>query len=224
MKSNSSRFWWSYLWSNGSTAWTTNKLWWSRLTSGLCVKMVVTYFSKLCYARCCTLRPKHSSLLSLRGHGPGLFPLSWDSFHLSFLVLIQSQVDWLNADFLIFNVLFLWADNALLWQQSISGNALVDLWSAQCAECFKWRLIPTEEEFEEIRSKLSEDPFLCSKKPGVSCDDPADIERDETRTWAIHKPGIPKTPSGFKRTLIMRRDLSKMDCYYDAPNGKKLRA
>ncbi|XP_047982440.1 methyl-CpG-binding domain-containing protein 4-like isoform X1 [Salvia hispanica] len=109
-------------------------------------------------------------------------------------------------------------------RQSISSNAFVDLWSVQCAECFKWRLIPTEEEFEEIRSKFSEDPFFCSKKPGVSCDDPADIERDETRTWAIHKPGIPKTPSGFKRTLVMRRDLSKMDCYYDAPNGKKLRA
>ncbi|XP_057782617.1 methyl-CpG-binding domain-containing protein 4-like [Salvia miltiorrhiza] len=109
-------------------------------------------------------------------------------------------------------------------RQSTNGITLVDIWSVQCGECFKWRLIPTEEEFEEIRSKFTKDPFVCSKKPGVSCDDPADIERDDTRTWVIHKPGIPKTPSGFKRRLVMRKDFSKMDCYYDAANGKRLRA
>lgn len=112
----------------------------------------------------------------------------------------------------------------MLRQQSIDGINLVGIWAAQCGECFKWRLIPTEEEFEEIRSKFIEDPYVCSKKPGISCDDPADIERDDTRTWVIHKPGIPKTPTGFKRRLVMRKDFSKMDCYYDAPNGKTLRA
>ncbi|KAH6766329.1 methyl-CPG-binding domain 4 [Perilla frutescens var. hirtella] len=109
-------------------------------------------------------------------------------------------------------------------RQSVNGINLVDIWSVQCGECFKWRLIPTEEEFEEIRSKITDDPFVCSKKPDVSCDDPADIERDDSRTWAIHKPGIPETPAGFKRRLVMRKDFSKMDCYYDAPNGKKFRA
>lgn len=100
---------------------------------------------------------------------------------------------------------------------------MVDVWSAQCGECFKWRLIPTEEEFEEIRSNFTDDPFVCSKKSCVSCDDPADIEYNDSRVWVSHKPGIPKTPAGFKRRLVMRKDFSKMDCYYDAPNGKTFR-
>lgn len=100
---------------------------------------------------------------------------------------------------------------------------MVDVWSVQCGECFKWRLIPTEEEFEEIRSNFTDDPFVCSKKSCVSCDDPADIEYNNSRVWVSHKPCIPKTPAGFKRRLVMRKDFSKMDCYYDAPNGKRFR-
>uniref|UniRef100_A0A6N2NG25 MBD domain-containing protein n=1 Tax=Salix viminalis TaxID=40686 RepID=A0A6N2NG25_SALVM len=44
-----------------------------------------------------------------------------------------------------------------------------------------------------------------------------------TRTWAIDKPGILKTPEGFKRSLELRRDFSRMDAYYITPTGKKLR-
>ncbi|KAJ6348542.1 hypothetical protein OIU77_006171 [Salix suchowensis] len=36
-------------------------------------------------------------------------------------------------------------------------------------------------------------------------------------------PGIPKTPQGFKRSLVLRRDFSTMDAYYFTPTGKKLR-
>ncbi|KAK6120114.1 hypothetical protein DH2020_046150 [Rehmannia glutinosa] len=109
-------------------------------------------------------------------------------------------------------------------QSGINPSKTLDIWSVQCGECFKWRLISTEEEYEEIRSKFIENPFVCTKKMGVSCDDPTDIEYDNSRTWAIDKPNIPKTPAGFKRTVVMRKDWSKMDCYYDAPNGKRLRA
>ncbi|GFP82024.1 methyl-cpg-binding domain-containing protein 4 [Phtheirospermum japonicum] len=98
------------------------------------------------------------------------------------------------------------------------------MWSVQCAECFKWRVIPTQEEYEQIRSKFIEDPFVCTKKSGISCDDPADINYDKSQTWVIDKPNVPKTPLGFKRRMVMRRDCSRMDCYYSAPNGKKLRA
>ncbi|KAB5543888.1 hypothetical protein DKX38_012000 [Salix brachista] len=42
-------------------------------------------------------------------------------------------------------------------------------------------------------------------------------------TWAIDRPGILKTPEGFKRSLELRRDFSGMDAYYITPAGKKLR-
>lgn len=57
----------------------------------------------------------------------------------------------------------------------------------------------------------------------MSCEDPADIEYDSTRTWVIDKPNIPKTPQGFKRSLVLRKDYSKFDTYYITPQGKKLR-
>lgn len=84
-------------------------------------------------------------------------------------------------------------------------------------------MIATEEEYEDIRSKMEVNPFVCKRKLGASCEDPADIEYNATRTWVIDKPGIPKTPEGFKRSLVLRRDFSKMDAYYITPTGKKLR-
>lgn len=84
-------------------------------------------------------------------------------------------------------------------------------------------MIDKAEEYEDIRSKITEQPFVCEQRPGVSCKDPADIEYDATRVWVIDKPGIPKTPEGFRRSLVLRRDFSKMDAYYITPTGKKLR-
>ncbi|KAL8028987.1 hypothetical protein ABFX02_14G198900 [Erythranthe guttata] len=106
-------------------------------------------------------------------------------------------------------------------QPEIGGKKWVEIWSAQCGECFKWRIIPSEEEYEEIRSKFIEDPFVCSKRAGVSCKDKADIEYDKSRTWVIDKPNTPKTPAGFKRRMTLRRDGSKIDCHYKTPNGTK---
>ncbi|KAL9263502.1 Methyl-CpG-binding domain-containing protein [Drosera capensis] len=100
----------------------------------------------------------------------------------------------------------------------------VDVFAAQCAKCHKWRTLDSLEEYEELRSRFIEDPFHCDKKPNVSCDDPADIEYDNTKTWVIDKPNIPKTPPGFKRELILRRDFSKMDAHYITPTGKKVRS
>ncbi|XP_050265337.1 methyl-CpG-binding domain-containing protein 4-like [Quercus robur] len=102
-------------------------------------------------------------------------------------------------------------------------NHSIDLYAAQCGKCFKWRLIDTQEEFEEIRSKLIDEPFYCDRKPDVSCENPADIEYDATRTWVIDKPNTPKTPEGFKRTLVLRKDFSKLDAYFITPTGKRLR-
>ncbi|XP_057965049.1 methyl-CpG-binding domain-containing protein 4-like isoform X2 [Malania oleifera] len=99
----------------------------------------------------------------------------------------------------------------------------IDAYAAQCGKCFKWRVIPTQEEYEVIRSKFTKEPFFCNWKPDVSCEDPADVEYDTTRIWVIDKPDIPKTPDGFKRALMLRKDFSKLDAHYDTPDGKKVR-
>ncbi|GFZ04694.1 methyl-CPG-binding domain 4 [Actinidia rufa] len=75
-----------------------------------------------------------------------------------------------------------------------------------------------------MRSKFIEEPFFCNKKANVSCEDPADIEYDATRVWVIDKPNLPKTPPGFQRELVLRRDFSKMDAYYITPAGTRVRA
>lgn len=110
----------------------------------------------------------------------------------------------------------------LLWQRTLSQGS-VDIYAAQCKNCLKWREIDTQEEFEEIRSKVAEEPFLCSRKANSSCDEPGDIKYDSSRTWVIDKPNLPKTPQGFKRSLVLRKDYSKLDAYYITPAGKKLR-
>ncbi|XP_050365103.1 methyl-CpG-binding domain-containing protein 4-like [Argentina anserina] len=105
-----------------------------------------------------------------------------------------------------------------------SGQSSIDVLAAQCEKCHKWRVIQSEDEFEDIRSKLSEEPFYCNRRPGVSCEDPADIEYDSSRTWVVDKPNMKKTPEGFKRHLVLRKDYSKLDTYYITPEGKKLRS
>ncbi|CAN0886119.1 Methyl-CpG-binding domain-containing protein 4 [Linum grandiflorum] len=104
----------------------------------------------------------------------------------------------------------------------IGMDRAIDTYTAQCHTCRKWRVIPTEEEYENIRCNGIKNKFTCASK-SLTCDDPADIEYDASRTWVLDKPGVPKTPEGFKRHLVLRRDFSKMDAYYITPTGKKLR-
>ncbi|KAG6647692.1 hypothetical protein CIPAW_07G096300 [Carya illinoinensis] len=109
-------------------------------------------------------------------------------------------------------------DNSQETPKSLSKRShSISKYAAQCGKCFKWRLFDTQVEFEDIRSKFIEEPFYCDRKPDVSCEDPADIEYDASRTWVIDKPNIPKTPEGFKRILIVRKDFSKLDSYYSTP-------
>ncbi|GAA0182421.1 chromatin/chromatin-binding, or -regulatory protein [Lithospermum erythrorhizon] len=100
----------------------------------------------------------------------------------------------------------------------------INKWAVQCRRCFKWRSIENQKQFEVIRCKFVEDPFYCEKKNGVSCDDPADLIYNASRTWVIDKPNLPRTPANFKRDLVLRRDHSKMDVYYVTPTGKRLRS
>ncbi|XP_074278830.1 methyl-CpG-binding domain-containing protein 4-like [Silene latifolia] len=104
----------------------------------------------------------------------------------------------------------------------LKGTNSVTLYAAQCVECYKWRLIDNEEEYEKTRSKLLDEPFICSKKPNICCEDVADIEKDGSRTWVIDKPNIPQTPPGFKRKLVFTSDLSELEAHYVTPIGTKL--
>ncbi|CAN8280434.1 unnamed protein product [Cochlearia groenlandica] len=108
-------------------------------------------------------------------------------------------------------------------KKDVSSGRLIDTYAAQCKNCHKWRVIDSQDKYEDIRSRMFEDPFNCEMNH-VSCDDPADLDYDSSRTWVIDKPGLPKTPKGFKRSLVLRKDYSKMDPYYITPTGKKLRS
>ncbi|RDX99530.1 Methyl-CpG-binding domain-containing protein 2, partial [Mucuna pruriens] len=106
----------------------------------------------------------------------------------------------------------------------------VGAFTVQCAFCFKWRLIPTKEKYEEIREHILEQPFVCQKarewRPDVSCDDPEDISQDGSRIWAIDKPNISQPPAGWQRLLRIRGEGSTKfaDIYYIAPSGKRFRS
>ncbi|CAI9779849.1 unnamed protein product [Fraxinus pennsylvanica] len=106
----------------------------------------------------------------------------------------------------------------------------VGAFTVQCANCFKWRLIPSKAKYEEIREHITEQPFLCETarewRSDVSCDDPTDLMQDESRLWAIDKPNISQPPHGWERLLRIRGEGSTKfaDVYYVAPTGKRLRS
>ncbi|XP_075083987.1 methyl-CpG-binding domain-containing protein 2 isoform X1 [Nicotiana tabacum] len=106
----------------------------------------------------------------------------------------------------------------------------VGAFTVQCANCFKWRLIPTKEKYEEIREHILEQPFYCETarewRAGVSCDDPPDLTQDGSRLWAIDKPNIAQPPPGWERLLRIRGEGGTRfaDVYYVAPSGKRLRS
>ncbi|XP_072980619.1 methyl-CpG-binding domain-containing protein 2-like isoform X1 [Typha angustifolia] len=106
----------------------------------------------------------------------------------------------------------------------------IGAFTVQCADCFKWRLIPTKEQYEEIRESILEEPFRCERarewRPDISCEDPTDISQDGSRLWAIDKPNIAQPPPGWERLLRIRGEGSTKfaDVYYSSPTGKKLRS
>ncbi|XP_051150320.1 methyl-CpG-binding domain-containing protein 2-like [Andrographis paniculata] len=110
------------------------------------------------------------------------------------------------------------------------GIPSVGAFTVQCENCCKWRLIPTKEKYEEIRENIMERPFVCEDgrewKPEMSCDVPADINQDGSRFWAIDRPGIAKTPTGWQRLIRIRAEggTKFADVYYVSPTGKRLRS
>ena len=74
-----------------------------------------------------------------------------------------------------------------------------------------------------VRDTFIEDPWFCSRRPGCSCEDPADVEYDSSRIWIIDRPNIPKPPPNTERLAIIRPDLTNFDICYVLPNGKRAR-
>ncbi|XP_060180604.1 methyl-CpG-binding domain-containing protein 4-like [Lycium barbarum] len=113
-------------------------------------------------------------------------------------------------------------------------------------KCLKRKMISTQEEFEEIRSRFIDELFYCEKEQTstllgmttiplsplvfltsylviqrISCEG---REPTLSRTWAINKPNQPKIVTGYKRVFNPRKDYSKMDAYYVTPSRKRLRS
>lgn len=123
-------------------------------------------------------------------------------------------------------------DRAQYFTSSLPERILpsVGAFTVQCANCFKWRLIPSKDKYEEIRESILQQPFICERarewRPNISCDDPADINQDGSRLWAIDKPNIAQPPRGWDRILRIRGQGGTRfaDVYYTAPTGKRLRS
>ncbi|CAA7022903.1 unnamed protein product [Microthlaspi erraticum] len=103
--------------------------------------------------------------------------------------------------------------------------------TVQCATCFKWRVVPWMEIYEEIRTYLEEEPFFCDVacqwKPGMSCEVPADISQEGTELiWALESHLIPRPPVGWRRLTKIRNEGGSCfaDIYYITPLGQTLRS
>lgn len=99
---------------------------------------------------------------------------------------------------------------------SNSPGALV----MECARCFKWRYIPTNEKYEEIREHILERPFFCETTrewhSNKKCDDPYDVTEEKIGLkWAFGAPNIPQTPLGWEHRIIFKtkRDTRIADVY-----------
>ncbi|TVU05144.1 hypothetical protein EJB05_48296, partial [Eragrostis curvula] len=106
----------------------------------------------------------------------------------------------------------------------------IEAYTAQCAACNEWRLVPTKKKYEEIRECIKENPFTCEKarewKPDVACHDPSEVSQDGSKLWAMDQHNIPQAPPGWERLIMIRREgCSKFaDVYYTSPTGRKLRS
>ncbi|XP_024016253.1 methyl-CpG-binding domain-containing protein 3-like [Eutrema salsugineum] len=87
----------------------------------------------------------------------------------------------------------------------------------------KWRHVPSQEQFEIIRSKALRKCFECKNGYGEPRD--VDVEGDTTRLLLEdHLHGLPKPLQGFRRIVLRRENCKRTDVYYVTPQRKKLRS
>ena len=116
---------------------------------------------------------------------------------------------------------FLTFEHILMWKRLNTRFALgrwsaigVQKYAIQCNFCFKWRVIPTREEYEAIGEHILENPFVCAHtrewQENAKCDDPTDLDYNEpTLLWAIDEHNIPRPPKGWNRKVVLRAENSK---------------
>ena len=84
----------------------------------------------------------------------------------------------------------------------------IGAYTVQCAHCYKWRIVPTQEKYEELRESISRELFYCERarewKRVISCDEPEDMSQDGNMLWAMDKPNIVQTPPGWYREVRIR--------------------
>ncbi|XP_019176844.1 PREDICTED: methyl-CpG-binding domain-containing protein 2-like isoform X2 [Ipomoea nil] len=105
-------------------------------------------------------------------------------------------------------------------------------YSFQCTKCYKWRLVPTKEVYENIRANISANPFFCEmanqwqRNNNISCEDPSDVVPDGSRLWAIDKPNIPLPPLGWRRELRFRAvgGTRFAEVFYYSPFKRRFRS
>lgn len=107
----------------------------------------------------------------------------------------------------------------------------ITIMAAQCINCKKWRAIADMKTYEEIREKGKKEPFECIKAmeywgEEVSCNDPSliSLEPGVNPVWASDCPGIPVTPPGWTRLIMVRYHGKRRfaDVYYRPPGSKKM--
>jgi hypothetical protein len=102
------------------------------------------------------------------------------------------------------------------------GTVLPSIYTVQCANCYKWRIVPTKEKYEELRESISQELFVCIRASEwnreLSCDEPEDIPQDGSRVWALDKPNIVQPPPGWDREVRIRGASTKFaDVYVTLP-------
>ncbi|OEL38764.1 Methyl-CpG-binding domain-containing protein 2 [Dichanthelium oligosanthes] len=94
----------------------------------------------------------------------------------------------------------------------------IGAYTVQCANCYKWRIVPTKEKYEELRETISQELFVCTRASEwnreLSCDEPEDMSQDGSRVWAIDKPNIAQPPPGWDREVRIRGASSKFADVY----------
>ncbi|TVT97834.1 hypothetical protein EJB05_56890, partial [Eragrostis curvula] len=79
----------------------------------------------------------------------------------------------------------------------------------RCANCYKWRVIPSKEKYEELRESICQEPFVCERahvahewNHVLSCNDTEDMSPNGSMEWAIDMPNIAKPPPGWDREVL----------------------
>lgn len=94
----------------------------------------------------------------------------------------------------------------------------IGTYTVQCASCYKWRIVPTKEKYQELRGSISQELFVCARarewNRELSCDELEDISQDGSRMWAIDKPNIVQPPPGWDREVRLRGASTKFADVY----------